>query len=142
MVRKCGKDSLIPAITFLLYHLADNPDKQELLYQEICATIGPEVAVPETALAKMKYMKACQTESQRILPTVFRTVRRAEEGLVIGGYEIPKKTTVLRCGSMSSNDPANFPNPDKFLPERWLRGCPERHDANLFANIPFGHGAR
>ena len=130
MVRKCGKDSLIPAITFLLYHLADNPDKQELLYQEICAAIGPEVAVPETALAKMKYVKACQTESN------------IWYWQASSGYDIPKGTTVLRCGSMSSNDPANFPNPDKFLPERWLRGCPERHNANSFANIPFGHGAR
>ena len=106
MVRKCGKDSLIPAImgidalqagidttgstaAFLLYHLAANPDKQELLYQEICNTIGPQGAVTETALAKMKYMKACQTESQRILPAIFGSGRRAEEGLVIGGYEIP-----------------------------------------------------
>ena len=96
----------------------------------------------ESALAKMKYLKACQTESQRILPAIFGSGRRAEEGLVIGGYQIPKGATVLRCGSMSSNDPANFENPGIFMPERWLRGCPEHHTADSFANIPFGHGAR
>ena len=159
LVRKCGKDSAIPLImgidalqvgidttgssaAFLLYHLASNPDKQERLYQEICDIIGPNGKMTESALGKMKYMKACQTESQRILPAIFGSSRRTDTDLVIGGYKIPKGTTVVRCGSTSSNDPANFPNPDKFSPERWLRGCPERHNADSFANIPFGHGAR
>eukprot|EP00092_Neocalanus_flemingeri_P104679 GFUD01134111.1.p1 GENE.GFUD01134111.1~~GFUD01134111.1.p1 ORF type:complete len:152 (-),score=27.35 GFUD01134111.1:133-588(-) len=96
----------------------------------------------ESALAKMKYMKACQTESQRILPAVFGSSRRTDSDLVIGGYEIPKGTTVVRCGSTSSNDPASFANPEQFVPERWIRGCPERHNADSFANIPWGHGAR
>lgn len=153
LVTKCGKDSAIPLImgidalavgidttgssaAFLLYHLADNPDKQERLYQEICDIIGPDGKMTESALGKMKYMKACQTESQRILPAVFGSSRRPDKDIEIGG------TTVIRCGSTSSNDPASFPNPEKFLPERWLRGCPERHNADSFANIPFGHGAR
>jgi len=159
LVRKCGKDSPIPVImgidalqvgidttgttaSFLLYHLADNPEKQELLYQEICKVIGPEGKMTESALGKMKYLKACQTESQRIAPAVFGSSRRTDKDLVIQGYTIPKGTTVIRCGSSSSNDPASFANPDQFVPERWLRGCPERHNANSFANIPFGHGAR
>eukprot|EP00092_Neocalanus_flemingeri_P104678 GFUD01134110.1.p1 GENE.GFUD01134110.1~~GFUD01134110.1.p1 ORF type:complete len:474 (-),score=122.38 GFUD01134110.1:111-1532(-) len=159
LVRKCGKDSAIPLImgidalqvgidttgtsaAFLLYHLADNPDKQELLYQEICDNIGPDGRMTESALAKMKYMKACQIESQRILPATFGTSRRAETDIVIAGYQIPKGTSVIRVGSTSSNDPTSFLNPEKFLPERWLRGCPERHSAHSFANIPWGHGAR
>merc|ERR1719369_2765750 len=159
LVRCCGKDSPIPLImgidalqvgidttgttgAFLLYHLAANPEKQEKLYKEICDIIGPHGEMTETALAKMKYMKACQTESQRIAPATFGSSRRTEKDLVIRGYTIPKGTTVIRVGSVSSNDPENFANPEEFIPERWLRGCPERHNANSFANIPFGHGAR
>jgi len=159
LVRRCGKDSPIPVImgidalqvgidttgstaSFLLYHLAANQDKQELLYQEICKIIGPDGKMTESALGKMKYLKACQTESQRIAPAIFGSSRRPDKDLVIRGYTIPKGTTVLQCGSSSSSDPENFANPEQFLPERWLRGCPERHNANSFANIPFGHGAR
>jgi len=159
LVRSCGKDSQIPLImgvdslqvgidttgstaTFLLYHLADNPDKQEKLYQEICDVIGPDGNITEASLAKMKYLKACQTESQRMLPAAFGTSRRIQEDIVLGGYEIPKGTTLVRVGSVSSNDAANFENPDKFVPERWLRNSEERHSADSFANIPFGHGAR
>ena len=55
--RKCGTDSPVlvtigtdalaggldttgASATFLLYHLASNPDKQERLYQELCNTVG------------------------------------------------------------------------------------------------------
>ena len=41
-----------------------------------------------------------------------------------------------------SRDPANFEEPDLFVPERWLRGDVRRHNADSFANLPFGHGVR
>ena len=95
LVRRCGKDSFIPAVmgcdalqagidttgtsaTFLLYHLADNPEKQEKLYEEICSVIGPNGAMTEGALGKMRYLKACQTESQRMLPAVVASSRKTQ----------------------------------------------------------------
>ena len=70
------------------------------------------------------------------------TLSLLQEDHVIGGYSVPKGTTVLKLGQSSSNDPVNFSRPDEFIPERWLRGCPEKHTADSFANIPWGHGAR
>ena len=49
---------------------------------------------------------------------------------------------MARVGSFSAMDPENFQDPDKFYPERFLRGHKDRHAADSFANIPFGHGAR
>ena len=127
---------------FLLYHLAVHPDKQEILYKEICKVIGPTGDLTEAALAKMKYMKAVQFESQRILPAIFGTSRYFEKDITVGGFRIPKGTVVVRNGAFASMDPDNFTDPDQFLPERWLRGHEARHNADSFANIPFGHGAR
>ena len=42
---------------FLLYHLAQNPDKQEILYKEIVEMVGAEGRLTEAALSKMKYIK-------------------------------------------------------------------------------------
>ena len=157
--RRCGSDSVIPTVmaidalmagidttgtaaAFLLYHLATNPDKQENLYQEICDTIGPCGHLTESDLAKMRYMKAVQMESQRIQPSVWGTSRMFDKDLIINGYKIPAGTTVVRVGAFSSMDPENFREPEKFLPERWLRNHPDRHTADSFANLPFGHGAR
>jgi len=39
-------------------------------------------------------------------------------------------------------DPKNFDQPQKFLPERWLRGHKERQNFDSFSNLPFGHGSR
>ena len=49
---------------------------------------------------------------------------------------------MVRAGSFTQMDPEMFPEPEKFIPERWLRGHKQRHNADSFANIPFGHGAR
>ena len=65
-----------------------------------------------------------------------------DRDVVIGGFNIPRGSTVVRVGSFSSRDPDSFPDPLKFRPERWLRGHQDRHTAHAFANIPFGHGAR
>ena len=164
-----GIDTTGSTGTSLLHHLATNPEKQELLYQEICQVIrsqtrrsgdlqviGPSGKMTEVALAKMSYLKACQTESQRMANASFATSRRLQvshltkahfiedfqEDAVIGGYQIPKGTDVIRIGHSTANDPSSFSDPNSFLPERWLRGCPQRHSAHPFANIPFGHGAR
>lgn len=96
MMQKCGKDSKVPAImavdalgagvdttgntaAFLLYHLASNADKQERLYQELTEVLGPAGGqLTEAKLAKLRYLKACVKESQRMLPVVVGTSRRTQ----------------------------------------------------------------
>ena len=43
---------------------------------------------------------------------------------------------------LAMNDEKNFVEPEKFKPERWLRGCPGHHTAHPFAAIPFSFGPR
>jgi len=160
MLQRCGPDSQIPHVmandallagldttgntaAFLLYHLAINPDKQENLYQEIIKVIGKDGKMTEEALAEMRYLKACQQESARMAPVVLGTVRNAGQDMVLSGYQVPKDTFVFRMGTLMSNSEEYFDKPDKFLPERWFRGCPQHQkQKNPFANIPFGHGPR
>lgn len=41
-----------------------------------------------------------------------------------------------------TTDPEIFPEPMKFVPERWLRSSSHYNDGHKFALMPFGHGAR
>jgi len=158
LIARCGRNSKIPLImgidslfagiettgssaAFLLYHLARHPEVQEKIYKEICDTIGNKGQLTETGLNSMKFTKAVQMESQRMLPAVSHTSRTYDHDLVIRGYTIPRGSVVFRVGS-ASMDPKYFHQPEKFLPERWLRGHKDRHNSQSFANIPFGHGSR
>eukprot|EP00088_Acartia_fossae_P027881 TRINITY_DN28634_c0_g1_i1.p1 TRINITY_DN28634_c0_g1~~TRINITY_DN28634_c0_g1_i1.p1 ORF type:complete len:285 (+),score=86.81 TRINITY_DN28634_c0_g1_i1:32-856(+) len=160
MLERCGPESKIPHVmandallagidttgntaTFLLYHLATNPDKQEKLYEEIVRVVGADGKMTEEALTDMRYLKACQTESARIAPVAIGTARSAGKDVVLSGYQVPKGTFCLRLGVLNSNDEKHFKEPEKFMPERWIRGCPQHEKlANPYANIPFGHGPR
>ena len=42
--------------------------------------------------------------------------------MVLGGYQIPKGTIVNKHGIFSASNAKYFHAPDKFIPERWIRG--------------------
>lgn len=141
-----GIDSTANNIAFLLCDLAQNPDKQQKLYDEINAVIGNSRKVDKDHLAKMSYLKACVKETQRKRFPVFIGAQRIlENDLVVGGYLIPKKTAVAINNDAMSVDERFYPKPQEFIPERWLRStedeiCPGRN--HPFGMKPFGFGQR
>ena len=140
-----GIDTTGNTAILLLYHLATNPAKQETLYKEIVDTIGAgkDDLITESGLNKVRYLKACLQESQRMLPVVAGTSRITNVDMVLSGYQVPKGTFVFRVGQVTSNSPQSFEKPKQFLPERWIRDCPQYDkEVHPFSNLPFGHGPR
>lgn len=60
------------------------------------------------------------------------------QGLSYGGYYIPAKANVGVSASELHLDPTVFPQPEKFMPDRWLNATSDMN-TNL---MPFGKGAR
>jgi cytochrome P450 family 3 subfamily A len=60
--------------------------------------------------------------------------------MVLSGYSIPAGSHVWLQQQVSASDPRNFPDPRKFLPERFLRGHPEESKAHPYAHMQFSHG--
>ena len=158
MIRKCGTDSQIPLVmaqdaliagvdttgttaAFLLLELAQHPDHQDILYKEITEIIqdGP---ITESMINKMKYLKACFQESIRLNPAIIGYSRTTHVDMVLEGYQIPKGTVVSYFIMNVMKDAKHFKEPEQFIPERWMRGCPQQHGAHPFATIPFAHGPR
>ena len=107
-----GMDTTGSTAAFFLYHIASNPEKQEILYNEICDVIGHKnEPITESKLSKMRYLKACLHESQRMIPVIVGTSRVAQHDYVISGYRIPKGTLVINHNQVSSNCSENFDNP-------------------------------
>ena len=125
-----------------LYHLAANPVKQEILYKEIVSILGKDGEVTESKLNQLRYLKASMRESMRLFSAVLGLGRRTQVDMTLSGYFIPKGTWVITYYNNFHRDPSHFPNPEEFLPERWLRDCPMHQKAHPFAYIPFAHGPR
>ncbi|XP_069112977.1 cytochrome P450 10-like [Argopecten irradians] len=138
-----GIDSTANAITFLLYHLAKYPDIQEKLYHELAPRIPAEGPISPNGFKDTPYLKACLKESFRfVYPVILGTQRVLDDDVVLSNYEVPAGTTINLCISTICKDEQYFPSPEKFLPERWLRGNSEREKRHPFGFLPFGYGTR
>jgi len=112
------------------------------LYQEILDVIGAQGHITEAKLANMRYLKACQQESSRLVPVVNTITRKTQVDMVLNGFKIPTGTIVTWNIPVASSNEELFAEPEVFLPERWIRGCPQRQEVDPYAHLPFSHGQR
>ncbi|XP_055371513.1 cytochrome P450 CYP12A2-like [Condylostylus longicornis] len=150
-----GVDTTCTATAACMLALAKNPEKQELLRQEIRKAL-PERNTPitEEKLNNLPYLRATIKESIRKHPVIHEIPRTTNINIVLGKYQIPKNTDIVLNTTYYYNDSNHFSDPDKFIPERWLRnqdqtnisvsGCPvtATKPSNPFVYLPFGFGNR
>ena len=91
--------SLYPQTTyttsFVLYHLAVNPEVQNKLYEESCQLLAkPSCAVTTSVLAKAQYTKAVLKETFRMNPVSVGVGRILAQDTILSGYHVPKGVSV------------------------------------------------
>ncbi|MBB5775823.1 cytochrome P450 [Nonomuraea jabiensis] len=82
------------------------------------------------------YLDAVVKEVLRVRPVVYEAPRMLDAPLRLGEYEIPAGWYAGPFIPLVHHDPAAFPEPDEFRPERFLDGPQSR------AWMPFGGGRR
>ncbi|XP_055630416.1 probable cytochrome P450 49a1 [Toxorhynchites rutilus septentrionalis] len=148
-----GVDTTSVAATSTIYQLSQNPDKQEILFNEIKRSLpSPDTKFTVSMLEAMPYLRACIKETLRMYPVVIGNGRSLQSDAIIGGYHIPKGTHVIFPHFVVSNLEEYFPEPEKFVPERWLKrgelkehgaGCPlAGQKIHPYVSLPFGYGRR
>ena len=167
-----GTDSTARNLPVVLYNLAIHPAQQETAAEEVMELLGADAPLTPTTLTQMHYLKACVKESMRVdFPTSNGTMRILNQDTVLGGYLVPKDTNVIMSIRRIVKNKEYFPNPNEYIPDRWLRqtsrrtasqntdsrqhGCPHTdiidsrpHTDILdsrpppFSFLPFGHGVR
>jgi cytochrome P450 len=83
------------------------------------------------------YLTATIQETLRLRPVIALVLRRLTEPVEIGGYELPAGVTVAPNIYLVHRNPAIYPDPQAFRPERFLETPP-----GTYTWIPFGGGVR
>ena len=133
-----SQETLKSSLCWCFYQLGRNPHARDRMIEEIDNVLGTRPATPDD-FADLVYTSAVFDETLRLCPPVYLVPRTAARDVVIGGYFLPKGTNLQICWLAPHKDGRYFPDPDRFLPERWLGDVPERPK---YAYGPFGGGSR
>ncbi|XP_065909836.1 cytochrome P450 3A24-like isoform X2 [Dysidea avara] len=136
-----GYETTSTCLAYTSYLLALNQDKQDELYREIEQFYNENpTATTYEACQGVQYLDMVLCESLRFYPPVSRSARVAGETVIINGVTIPKGAVVEVPIELTHRNPELWPDPDKFIPERFLPGEKEKRHPCAF--IPFGGGPR
>src|SRR5215218_2318501 len=119
-----GHETTATALAWAMERLTRHPEKLERLRAEVEA-------------GEDEYLTATIQETLRLRPVISIVVRRLTEPVEIGGYELPAGVSVTPSIYLAHRDPNIYPEPDRFLPERFIDNPP-----GTYTWIPFGGGVR
>ncbi|KAL6817673.1 benzoate 4-monooxygenase cytochrome P450 [Trichoderma camerunense] len=123
-----------------------HPEWQQKIRKELNA-----LAVQENGLisfadvnSQVPSLEACLREVYRLHPASSGRSERLvpKGGRTLSNIYLPEGTIVTYSVAALHRDENIFPNPNHFLPERWLDGDEEMLNRRLNQLIPFGYGGR
>uniref|UniRef100_UPI003B5C7B35 uncharacterized LOC119834290 n=1 Tax=Zerene cesonia TaxID=33412 RepID=UPI003B5C7B35 len=136
-----GHDTTAMALSFFVMRIANEPEIQENMYEELKTIFQGSDRLPTMDdLNDMKYLECCIKESLRLYPSVPFIARYLKEDVVLSGYTVPKGVGChIHIYDLHHNEDI-YPEPEKFIPERFLpENVLKRH---RYAFIPFSAGPR
>lgn len=137
-----GHDTTTSGISFTFYHLSQNKEVQQKVFEEVREVFGddPTSGVTHRQLQDLKYLEMVIKESMRIHPPVPIIGRRLTEDTMISGVSIPQGTNIMIPIYAIHRDADVYPDPEKFDPERFSPDAITGR--NPYSYIPFSAGAR
>lgn len=139
VILMAGHETTANAMTWVFHHLARNSRVADRVREEL-ATVCADRAPTLEDFGKLEYLRAVCDETLRVTPLIYFLGRRALEDCTLGEYFIPKGTLVQSGTFVMHHDPAFFPEPELFRPERWLEESIKQ--VPKLAYTPFGGGSR
>lgn len=135
-----GHETTAVAMSWTWYLLSQNPEIEAKLHAELTSVLGGRTPTAED-MPKLPYTRAVIAESMRLYPPAWILERRAINDFQIGDFKIKAGALVLMSQMLIHRDPRWWPEPDAFVPDRWLDA--EATAARpKFAYFPFGAGTR
>jgi cytochrome P450 len=123
-------------LTWTLLLLAQHPGIMTNLMEELDQVLDGEIPTREQ-LTQLPYLDCIIKESMRILPPVPFTIRAADRDNEMDGLRVPKNSRVICSHYLTHHLPELYPEPERFLPERWRTIDPTQYEY-----FPFSAGPR
>lgn len=134
-----GVRPTVAAVCWSFALLSQNHEARRRLHEEVDGVLAGRPA-GYGDVWRLDHTRRVVTEALRLYPPLWVLRRRAVEDTELGGHLVPAGATVLISPYALHRDPAVFPGPDEFDPDRWL---PERAESVPQGGwIPFGAGTR
>jgi cytochrome P450 len=119
-----GGETTGKALAIATFHLLDDPAKLKKLRDEIDSVkVGPNGHPSLQDLESLPYLTGCCREGVRLMYGLTSRMTRVapDEAMIYKEYTIPPNTPVSQSTYFVHTDPAIFPDPHSFDPERWIR---------------------
>ncbi|XP_069383070.1 cytochrome P450 3A30-like [Paralichthys olivaceus] len=135
-----GYETSSNTLGFISYNLATNPHIQKTLQKEIDETFPEKCQPTYEAVMQMEYLDMVVNESMRLHPIASRLERMTKASVEVNGVTVPKGTVIIIPVYTLHRDPALWPEPEAFKPERFSKENKDNIDPYAF--LPFGAGPR
>ena len=132
-----GYETVANAISWCWYLLSENPAVEARFHEEIETVLGSRRPAFED-IPKLRYTEHAFAEAMRLYPSVWMVGRRALTNFEVGPYGLAPKSVVMLNFLGMHRDSRWFPEPERFLPERWDADPGYSNPAYM----PFGAGPR
>lgn len=113
-----GTETTATVLSWLCYEMGRNPEIQERVRAEVLGVIGDREPTHRD-LKELPFLRQVVNEILRLYTPNWILTRRANTDVDMGQFSIPAGTDILFCLSALHRDPALYPQPMTFNPERW-----------------------
>jgi cytochrome P450 len=132
-----GHETTAMTLTWTLLLLERHPEILSTLMAELETVLGGRDPEPED-IPQMVVLDRVIKESMRIITAVpLLFMRVCAESTTVGGHAVPKNSNIILSPLATHHDPQLYPEPKRFLPDRWIDMKPAP-----YAYLPFGAGPR
>ncbi|KAF4360431.1 hypothetical protein F8388_001902 [Cannabis sativa] len=115
-----GTDTTISTVEWAMAEMLKNPSVLIKVQEELKQIVGLNNNVEESHLTKLTYLNNVFKETLRLHPPApFLLPRSPTQSTIVGGYTIPKGSTIFLNVWSIHRDPSIWENPLEFKPERF-----------------------
>ena len=134
-----GHETTALALSWALYLVGQHPEVEAKLMGEIDTVLGDRVPTADDVF-RLGYARQVMQEAMRLYPPAWGIGREARAPIELGDFVVHPGTQIFLVQWVTHRDPRFFPEPERFLPERWEPEAERR--IPKYAYFPFGGGPR